>query len=824
MANKEYRPLRQRLRVETADSKLLFVGFALLIMVIGPIITGALININEQELLVSVDRAEQQVQALRSASQSGSRSTSAIAPVQPGAMGAAFDNALREQEHAKATINALHDIQDCVIAVFGLLGLVAAFYSRRALQDTRATLRELDAERAKLAVAFDTTREGERRFRELSETDARRARALESLFETAGHLSVSASPRETRQYLTHHVARVLQASRVVLWSYDSARCLLSPLLPSWGFADAQLASAAVAVAPGEWTHDLLFLNATIRSSDVASESDGALYEQLRAWNVGSVLAVPLIAHGQPVGILCACDKQEETSAVTAPARENTPGQDTSTQDSGQDISTQEAGQKKPVAAEAAKSTRIAFTDEDVRVLRTFAGQAAFVLHSAQQYANARARSEELAALARLTRVLVNSLELEAIVPAFLGEVRALIPYGRARIALLPPAVTNDGWSQEYPEYDEDETDLLRRLRGKFTPNSQTAIQLWSVEWPFPDAALPALLPARTQTLPADDRLRRALQNGRNLQRQARGGKGAQPDGVLLFPIIAQERLLGAVEFEEAEPDKDTRFDSQEGKSERFGENHFVLAQQAVDQFAAAVQNAQSFAEATRRAEQLQWAIEETHHRIKNNLQAVISILDLYRMEVEDAGSRHSAMLSASAQKETVAQEGIAHAMREVRTIAAVHELLSEDIHNSRVNMRHMLDSLVPLLLTASVTVGRRVQTDIEADDITLPSKLVSALALAANELIVNAVRHGGAGRGELRLRVELKQVPGEIMLIVSDDGRGFAPGFDPQKNAKIGLGLTRTLIERDFKGKLTFINQDERSGAVVTATVPYSGG
>ena len=310
----------------------------------------------------------------------------------------------------------------------------------------------------------------------------------------------------------------------------------------------------------------------------------------------------------------------------------------------------------------------------------------------------------------------------------------------------------------------------------------------------------------------------------------------QRGSTIAIPLIVQQNILGALEFTA-------------GNEEAYGENALQLAQQTAGQLAAAVQNARLYEEATHRAEQLEWSMEETHHRIKNNLQAVLAILDLYMMEAEEGsapkeGVKRNDLAGGASERvteETVterntslqkpasddalrsaaaAREGLAHAMREVRTIAAVHDLLSQDIRNSRVNARHMLDRLVPLLLTASVTAGKRVQTDVEAADVILPSKLASALALAANELIVNAVRHGGHKRNDIALRIELQQLPGQLRLAVTDDGKGFPLGFNLRSQAKIGLSLALTLIERDFGGKLTYANNPQ-GGATVTATVPY---
>lgn len=72
-------------------------------------------------------------------------------------------------------------------------------------------------------------------------------------------------------------------------------------------------------------------------------------------------------------------------------------------------------------------------------------------------------------------------------------------------------------------------------------------------------------------------------------------------------------------------------------------------------------------------------MQETHHRIKNNLQTVSAILDLYLMDADRSPER--------------SVEGLRHALREVRIIANVHDLLSADVQLGRVDMRPLEDAI-----------------------------------------------------------------------------------------------------------------------------------
>ena len=760
---------------DTAQNRLPFVSFALLILVFGPIITGVLIDRHESQLLESVHATQKHLEQVRALAEVPRLNR----PPQPvrealGVWHKSMDSALASAEQAQARaarcVSDLYDIQDAVISVFGLLGLVAAFYSSRAVAQLR----------------------------ELASANGRRVRALESLFDIAGHLSVSATPESMQEYLTERVGRVLQAKRVELWNYDAAHHLLHPLRPAFGFTSE--VPAALSAREGEWPHDLLFNNAALCRNAIAQQGGDALNTQLRAWNVDSALIVPLIAHNQPFGLLCAYDKRTIVSG--------------------------QQGEE-----------RASFHEEDAQLMRTFATQAAFVLHSARQYARARDRGEQLAAIARLTQVINSSLDLSHIVPAFLREAQTLVPYYRARLALIPAGAENESWSQEYPQSDAEETPLLRQLRGKTRPNSpfanapeqqqtqrpavnthlhfdkaqshsvggqaevppSTPVYVWMVTADAANKTENSQTP-RWEVLSAEDPLQKSLISGL-----------PQQDHVLVIPLIANQKLLGALAFE---------MENQAGNNTGYSEYHLQLAQQAGGQLTAAVQNAQLYLETTHRAEQLAWSLQETDHRIKNNLQAITAILDLYAMDAEE--DKYAAQQAEELLRQAgVAREGLAHAMREVRTIAAVHELISEDNRISRVKADALIEKLIPTLLTGAITKGKHLHISTHADDLMLPSKLASTLALAVNELIVNAVRHGGKGRSEVTLHVALRHQDERLCLTVEDDGPGFPSDFDARRHGKIGLSLTRMMIERDLSGKLTYANNPVSGGATVTAHVPY---
>jgi two-component system, sensor histidine kinase PdtaS len=161
--------------------------------------------------------------------------------------------------------------------------------------------------------------------------------------------------------------------------------------------------------------------------------------------------------------------------------------------------------------------------------------------------------------------------------------------------------------------------------------------------------------------------------------------------------------------------------------------------------------------------------QEIHHRVKNNLQTVASLL---RLQARDASADPRRALEDSVNR--------------VLAIAAVHEVLTQR-QDEEVELQELLNRLRGMLVHDLAT-GRRVEAQLES--VSLAGSRATALALVFSELLQNALEHGGDD-----VRIELARRDGDVVLAVADSGGGLQGGVEGT-----GLSIVRALVRDELKG------------------------
>jgi PAS domain S-box-containing protein len=177
--------------------------------------------------------------------------------------------------------------------------------------------------------------------------------------------------------------------------------------------------------------------------------------------------------------------------------------------------------------------------------------------------------------------------------------------------------------------------------------------------------------------------------------------------------------------------------------------------------------------------------QEVHHRVKNNLQIVSSLIGMQLRQIGGQDGR----------------EALLECQSRIQTIALIHEKLYQSDDYSRVPFSDYASGLVANIFEAATGRCQPIDLEVDTDRISLPVDRAIPCGLILNELVSNALKHAFQGRDGGRVRVELRRDNSDVTLAVCDDGVGLAPDFDVHRAPTLGLQLVTALVEQ-LRGRL----------------------
>ena len=180
-------------------------------------------------------------------------------------------------------------------------------------------------------------------------------------------------------------------------------------------------------------------------------------------------------------------------------------------------------------------------------------------------------------------------------------------------------------------------------------------------------------------------------------------------------------------------------------------------------------------------------IREIHHRVKNNLQTISSLLRLQARRLT-----HPEAIAA-----------VGESVRRIRTIALVHEALSREPGDD-VTFIEIVRPLLRLAEEGLQSADRPVRFTVQGDGGRIPAAIATPLSVVLTELLQNAVDHGfpeGSGGGSVTVRLD--NTGNELQLSVIDDGRGVDGSFRLEDATGLGLSIVRTLVTTELNGRIS---------------------
>jgi len=250
---------------------------------------------------------------------------------------------------------------------------------------------------------------------------------------------------------------------------------------------------------------------------------------------------------------------------------------------------------------------------------------------------------------------------------------------------------------------------------------------------------------------------------------------------LLLPMVFQERVVGLVIV------------TQNDRERVFSDREISLGRLLANQAAIAVENARLYERAHREIAERAHAeakikaslkekeilLQEIHHRVKNNLQVISSLLNLQSQGIQDEKTLE------------VFQES----QNRIRSMALIHERLYRSTDLARVDFAEYIRNLASFLIRSYRS--RAVQLDLQAADIYLPIDNAVPCGLIVNELISNALKHAFVDGREGEICVMMQQLAGQqVRLIVRDNGVGLPKDVDYMNTGSLGLQLVSMLVQQ----------------------------
>jgi two-component sensor histidine kinase len=215
------------------------------------------------------------------------------------------------------------------------------------------------------------------------------------------------------------------------------------------------------------------------------------------------------------------------------------------------------------------------------------------------------------------------------------------------------------------------------------------------------------------------------------------------------------------------------FDRAEQLSRELGASNASLCSEVAKANAASARLEESLADK-------EMLLKEVHHRVKNSLQIVSSIVSL--------------QANRSREPETIAMSA---ALKErIRAISLAHEQLYDLDSGDSIDLAAYAASLLDLILSSYDAEACPIKSSIEAEHVEADVGLCIDFGLVLTELATNAIRHGLLPKGGGALSVALRREGGFIILEVGDDGPGFPASFDPGRAKSLGYKMASSLIRR----------------------------
>ncbi len=252
--------------------------------------------------------------------------------------------------------------------------------------------------------------------------------------------------------------------------------------------------------------------------------------------------------------------------------------------------------------------------------------------------------------------------------------------------------------------------------------------------------------------------------------------------IMMVPIVLRGKSIGAISFISAE------------LGYLYDESDLLIAENLAARAAIAIENSQLYQKSQKEIEvrkkieqeiisslqEKEILLKEIHHRVKNNLQVISSLLNLQSRTIKNEEALR------------IFREGEAR----IRSIALVHEQLYKSQNLKSIRVDEYINNLMKMLLGSYGVSKDRIHFDIRVEKLLLEIDSLIACGLILNELVSNSLKYAFPNQRKGSIKIEFTVSDDQAKMIVSDDGVGLSNDFNIETSDTLGMRLVKTLISQ----------------------------
>jgi PAS domain S-box-containing protein len=197
-------------------------------------------------------------------------------------------------------------------------------------------------------------------------------------------------------------------------------------------------------------------------------------------------------------------------------------------------------------------------------------------------------------------------------------------------------------------------------------------------------------------------------------------------------------------------------------------------------------------------------LREVHHRVKNNMQIISSLLNLQSSSIENPEIK----------------DIFNQSQNRVKSMSMIHEQLYQADDLAKIDFNNYVSGLIKRLFQIYSTNQKQIEWDINVQDINLNIETAIPCGLIINELVSNSLKHAFKDRSYGKIDFKMERDNDLINFTVSDNGMGISDNFQIENSSTLGLNLVNTLVNQ-LEGELTIRNDEGISFDVIFKEINY---